>query len=368
MAERQRRRNEDNEDNGSGGRRPPKIQNIGQAPFSNPVQPVQPVQPVIQPFVFTFDDNTDNIKNYSIKTDRTIGSTPLVIGYDVSVVPPARITAKFVESDATAAFMATEGRVYHALSNQPHPNMFNVRCCLRASDGKERTYVISDAGYGDLQSYMRSRQDSPLPEAQALTLFSQLVDALVYCHRNRIVLRDMKLSKVMFSDANHTRIVITDLTNAIIMPVSVNVVHDQQGSPAYVAPEVLSGRPYDPFKTDIWSLGVMLFVLLSGRYPFRDARPSVLFRKITVGPIEVPEDFPPAARALVIQMLSRDPALRPTIQQIKDNLWVSGGVAAAPVAVPVPQTVAPVAAPVAAEEDDDDEDYSRDVPEWEPNE
>jgi serine/threonine protein kinase len=346
-----------NEDENHGGERPPKIQRV------NPVQPVQPVQPPINL------DDMDNIKHYTINTLRTIGCTPLVMGYDVSVVPPARITAKFVESDATAAFMATEGRVYHALSNQPHPNMPHIRCCLTASDGEQRSYVISDAYFGDLQSHMRSLQGSPLSEARVLSLFSQMVDALVYCHSNRIVLRDMKLGKVMFSDANHTRIVIADLTNAIIMPVSVNVVHDQQGSPAYVAPEVLSGRPHDPFKTDIWSLGVMLFVLLSGRYPFRDPRPAVLFRLITIGPIEVPEDFPPAARALVIQMLSRDPTLRPTIQQIRDNLWVSGGVAAAPVVVPAPQSIAPVATPVAAEQDeeDDEEDYSRGVPEWEPN-
>ena len=356
MAERRRK----NEDENHGGERPPKIQRV------NPVQPVQPVQPPVQPPINL--DDMDNIKHYRINTLRTIGgSTPLVMGYDVSIVPPERITVKFVESVATPAFMATEGRLYHALSNQPHPNMPRVRSCLRASDGKERAYVVFDAYFGDLQSYMRSRQDSPLPEAQVLSLFSQLVVALVYCHSNRIALRDMKLGKVMFSDAEHTRIVIADLTNAGFMPVSVNVVHDKQGSPAYVAPEILSGRPYDPFKADIWSLGVMLFVLLSGRYPFMDSRPAVLFRKITNGPIDIPETFPPAARDLVIQMLSRNPALRPTIQEIKDNLWVSGGVAAAPVVVPAPQAIAPVAALVAAEEDNDEEDYSRGVPEWKPD-
>jgi serine/threonine protein kinase len=270
----------------------------------------------------------DNISRYSINTLKTIGDTPLVMGYDVSVVPPERITAKYVESSATAAFMATEGRVYHALSNQPHPHMPHVRCCLRASDGKERSYVISDAYFGDLQSYMRSLQleESHLPEAQALCLFSQLVDALVYCHSNRIVLRDMKLGKVMFSDANHTRIVIADLTNAVIMPVSVNVVHDQQGSPAYVAPEVLSGRPYDPFKTDIWSLGIMMFVLLTGRYPFRDVRPSVLFHKIANGLIEFPADSSVSTETknLVLYMLTRNPALRPSIEEIRKSLVISG--------------------------------------------
>ena len=271
-------------------------------------------------------DDCDNILRYSINTLKTIGCTPLVIGYDVSVVPPARITAKYVESAATAEFMATEGRVYHALSNQPHPHMPRIRCCLRASDGKQRSYVISDAYFGDMQSCMRARQYSPFPEVQALGLFSQLVDALVYCHSNRIVLRDMKLGKVMFSDANHTSIVIADLTNAIIMPASVNVVYDQQGSPAYVAPEILTGRPYDPFKADIWSLGVMFYVLLFGIYPFRDARPAVLFQKITNGTIEFPPEstVPINTKKLVLCMLSRNPALRPSIAEIRQSLVISG--------------------------------------------
>ena len=130
----------------------------------------------------------------------------------------------------------------------------------------------------------------------------------------------------MFSDANHTSIVIADLTNAIIMPASVNVVYDQQGSPAYVAPEILSGRPYDPFKADIWSLGVMFYVLLFGIYPFRDARPAVLFKKITTGPIEFPPEstVPINTKKLVLCMLSRNPALRPSIAEIRQSLVISG--------------------------------------------
>ena len=274
-------------------------------------------------------NNMDNIKTYSINTTRKIGITPLVIGYDVSVVPPARITVKFVEFIDTNAFMDTEGRLYYILSNELHENMPNVRCCLRASDGNQRSYVIFNPYYGDLYSYMRSRNGVLLPEVQAISLFSQLVDALVYCHTHRIVLRDMKLGKIMFSDANHTRIVIADLTNAIILNQSVNMVYDQCGSPSYVAPEILSGQPYDPFKSDIWSLGVMLFVLLSGKYPFQDPTPIGLFHKITCGPIDVPLHFPDEARYLVLQMLSRNPAQRPSIAEIRQNIWVNSGVAGA---------------------------------------
>jgi len=341
-----KRKNDGN--SGNGGRPPKKPTGASGASAASAASAATQLNEVINL------EDMDHIVTFSIHTLKTIERTPLVIGYDVSTVPPGRITAKYVESTNRHAFMTTEGRVYYVLSNHPHPNMPQVLRCLQASDGKERTYIIFLPYFGVLKSYLNTHKDQPLSEAEVLNLFSQLVAAVEYCHRNRIALRDMKLEKVMFSDPEHTRIVIADLTNAVVMPASVNVVHDQQGSPAYVAPEILSGRPYDPFKADIWSLGVMLFVLLSGgNYPFRDPRPAMLFRKITNGPIEVPTDFPVNARDLVLQMLTRNPAFRPSIEDIRQSLWVSGGGAggagiAVPVAVPIAVPIAvPVDVPVA---------------------
>ena len=218
--------------------------------------------------------------------------------------------------------MEGEGEIYYKLHSQPHPNMPTIRACLRASDGKERSYVIFDPYYGDLQSYLKSNE---LPVSKAQTFFAQLVDAVDYCHTHNISLRDMKLGKVMFANKQQTHLVIADLTNARMLHPDVRIVYDKQGSPAYVAPEVLTQGSYDSFKADIWSLGVMLYILLTKRYPFRDVCPAALLQKITREPIDIPATVPAEAKAVLLQMMNRNPAFRPSIHNIKQLQWVVYG-------------------------------------------
>lgn len=271
----------------------------------------------------------DNIKHYSIETNKPIGCTPLVSGYDVSVVPPRPITCKLVEFVNTNAFLEDEGRLYYSLLNDPHPNMPNIEACLRASDGPRRSYVIFKNYYGDLQSFMRNleKEDGVLEESKLQSFFSQLVDAVEYCHTHHISLRDMKLGKIMFSNEQQTKLVIADLSNAQLLHPDVRFVYDQRGSPAYVAPEVLTRRPCDPYKTDIWSLGIILYVLATKSYPFRDIHPAKLFQKITSEPLDIPASVPAEAKELLLQMLNRNPVFRPTIQNIKQMPWVVRGAA-----------------------------------------
>jgi hypothetical protein len=264
----------------------------------------------------------DNIKHYSINTHKKIGCTPLVSGLDNSVKPHHLLTCKYVEKVNTDEFMAGEGQIYNTLHSQPHPNMPTIRACLRASDGKERSYVIFDPYYGDLQSYLKSNE---LSVFKAQAFFAQLVDAVDYCHTNNISLRDMKLGKVMFANKQQTHLVIADLTNARMLHPDVRIVYDKQGSPAYVAPEVLTQGSYDSFKADIWSLGVMLYVLVTKSYPFRDASPAALLQKITRESIDIPATVPVEAKAILLQMMNRNPAFRPSIHHIKQLPWVVRG-------------------------------------------
>ena len=118
-----------------------------------------------------------------------------------------------------------------------------------------------EAYHGDLHTYVRSK--GYLVEPLARTLFMQIAAAVCHCHHNAIVLRDMKLGKLMFGDAECTRVVVADMDGAQVLSRGESVLHDQRGSPAYVAPEVLACRPYDGPSADMWSLGVILYVLLS---------------------------------------------------------------------------------------------------------
>ena len=280
-----------------------------------------------------FTDRLISIGGFTINLGtRRIGKTQLVMGYNTTTLPtPTRVTVLYVKLNDVNVFIVNEGRVYNFIRNQPHINMPHIQRLLRAGNGDDvgSLYVISNAYFGDLHSHvqMLSRHNSIIPFDLSRSLFSQMIDAVSYCHNNRITLRDMKLGNVMYSDETRTRIIIADLTNSTLMPPSVNLVYDQKGSPAYVAPEILYQQPYNPFKADIWSLGVMAYILFCGKFPFRDENPVVLFQKITNGTISIPPEFPIEAREVVLRMLTRNPAIRPSIEQVQ-SLWAavaSGG-------------------------------------------
>lgn len=103
-----------------------------------------------------------------------------------------------------------------------------------------------------------------------------------------------------------------------------DLLSDRRGCPAYVAPEVLrSGRAYSGKAADIWSLGVLLYTMLVGRYPFNDAEHVSLFAKISRGHFAVPEGLSPRARCLVKALLRREPGERPDAEDVLRHPWLT---------------------------------------------
>lgn len=123
------------------------------------------------------------------------------------------------------------------------------------------------------------------------------------------------------------------------------LLHTTCGTPNYVAPEVLSDQGYDGKKADVWSCGVILYVLLAGFLPFDESTIVALFAKIQSADFTYPSWFSTEVRSLLDQMLVADPHSRISIANIKNHPWFIGpDGAAAPVSAP---TIAPSAAPTA---------------------
>lgn len=98
---------------------------------------------------------------------------------------------------------------------------------------------------------------------------------------------------------------------------------DKHGCPAYVAPEILAsvnGR-YSGRAADCWSLGVILYTMLVGRYPFHDADPSLLFGKIRRGLFQIPNSVTPIAKCLIKSLLRKDPDERLTAEDLLASSW-----------------------------------------------
>ncbi|KAJ7962760.1 Non-specific serine/threonine protein kinase [Quillaja saponaria] len=103
------------------------------------------------------------------------------------------------------------------------------------------------------------------------------------------------------------------------------LLHTQCGTPAYVAPEVLRKKGYDGSKTDIWSCGVILFVLLTGHLPFEDENVMRMYRKVFKAEYELPEGVSMDAKKLISKLLVADPAKRYSIPEIIQCPWFQNG-------------------------------------------
>ncbi len=103
-----------------------------------------------------------------------------------------------------------------------------------------------------------------------------------------------------------------------------DVLTDKHGCPAYVSPEILeSTNGYSGRAADMWSLGVMLYTMLFGRYPFHDNEPSALFSKIRSGHFILPDTVSSKAKCLLRAILRKDPTERLNAQEVLEHPWFS---------------------------------------------
>ncbi|CAG2120120.1 unnamed protein product [Medioppia subpectinata] len=188
--------------------------------------------------------------------------------------------------------------------------------------GKEQTYVLFSRSYGDLHLYVRSRKR--LRESEAIHLFHQIVTIVADCHTNGIILRDLKLRKFIFANKERTQLKLETLEDAAVLDDSEDdMLSDKHGCPAYVSPEILSTSvgSYSARQADCWSLGVMLYTMLVGRYPFHDMNPSLLFSKIRRGTYVIPDSLSQHAKCLIRSLMRIEPTERLSAEDILSHRW-----------------------------------------------
>ncbi|CAI4212963.1 unnamed protein product [Parascedosporium putredinis] len=175
--------------------------------------------------------------------------------------------------------------------------------------------VLEYAG-GELFDYIV--QNGRMKEAEARRFFQQMICAVEYCHRHKIVHRDLKPENLLLDDNLNVKIADFGLSNIMT---DGNFLKTSCGSPNYAAPEVIGGKLYAGPEVDVWSCGVILYVLLAGRLPFDDDHIPSLFAKIAKGAYTIPQWMPTGAVNLIKKMLVVNPVQRVTIEDIKDDPW-----------------------------------------------
>ncbi|XP_044604359.1 tribbles homolog 3 isoform X1 [Equus asinus] len=187
--------------------------------------------------------------------------------------------------------------------------------------GTRHLYAFFPRPHGDMHSLVRRRRRLPEPEAAAL--FRQMAATVAHCHQHGLVLRDLQLRRFVFTDRERMKLVLENLEDACVLSGPDDSLCDKHACPAYVGPEILSSRPsYSGKAADVWSLGVVLFTMLAGHYPFQDSEPILLFGKIRRGVFVLPAGLSAPARCLIRCLLRREPAERLTAAGILLHPWL----------------------------------------------
>ncbi|MED6121148.1 CBL-interacting serine/threonine-protein kinase 11 [Stylosanthes scabra] len=155
--------------------------------------------------------------------------------------------------------------------------------------------------------------------------FHQLISAVGYCHSRGVFHRDLKPENLLLDEHGNLKVSDFGLSALRDQIHPDGLLHTLCGTPAYVAPEILSKRGYDGAKVDVWSCGVVLFVLTAGYLPFNDPNLMVMYKKIYRGEFRCPRWMSPDLKRFLRKLLDVNPNTRITVDEMKEDPWFRKG-------------------------------------------
>lgn len=164
-----------------------------------------------------------------------------------------------------------------------------------------------------------------LKHDDARRYFQQLVSAVDYCHSRGVCHRDLKPENLLLDENGNLKVSDFGLSALAQSKHQDGLLHTTCGTPAYVAPEVINRKGYDGIKADIWSCGVILYVLLAGFLPFRDSNLMEMYRKIGKAEFKFPNWFASDVRRLLSKILDPNPKTRISLAKIMESSWFKKG-------------------------------------------
>lgn len=209
---------------------------------------------------------------------------------------------------------SSDGAVQWIYTGRVKRRLILVLDCVHAHE-----FCPRYSAYVNLQKYVQLHKFS---EIEALTVFYEIVKVVEQLHQRNIIHRDLKLNNIVLNRRTN-KVVITNFFLAKHLNSEDDNLYDQRGSPAYISPDVLAGKPYKGKPSDVWALGVILFTIVFGKFPFLDTTPSALFKKIRQAEYTIPLDSrtcSPETIQLIRSMLTLNPTERFTASEIRTDI------------------------------------------------
>ncbi|XP_048393533.1 MAP/microtubule affinity-regulating kinase 3a isoform X4 [Stegostoma tigrinum] len=199
-----------------------------------------------------------------------------------------------------------------------HPNIVKLFEVIETE--KTLYLVIEYASGGEVFDYLVAH--GRMKEKEARAKFRQIVSAVQYCHQKQIVHRDLKAENLLLDADMNIKIADFGFSNEFTVGSKLDTFC---GSPPYAAPELFQGKKYDGPEVDVWSLGVILYTLVSGSLPFDGQNLKELRERVLRGKYRIPFYMSTDCENLLKRFLVLNPSKRGTLEQIMKDRWINAG-------------------------------------------
>ncbi|XP_072956013.1 CBL-interacting protein kinase 9-like [Typha angustifolia] len=198
-----------------------------------------------------------------------------------------------------------------------HPNVVQL---YEVMASKTKIYMVVEFVDGG-ELFDKIVSSGRLKEEEARRYFQQIINAVDYCHSRGVYHRDLKPENLLLDSYGVLKVSDFGLSAFAPQIKEDGLLHTACGTPNYVAPEVLNDKGYDGKASDVWSCGVILFVLMAGYLPFDEPGLPALYKKICQANFVCPSWFSAGAKKLIKRILDPNPNMRITIPEILEDEW-----------------------------------------------
>ncbi|XP_070156321.1 serine/threonine-protein kinase SIK3 isoform X1 [Polyergus mexicanus] len=249
--------------------------------------------------------------------EKTIGKGNFaVVKMATHVVTKSKVAIKIIDkTKLNEENLAKIFREVHIMKRLRHPHIIRL---YQVMETEKMIYLVTEYAPGG-EIFDHLVRNGRMPEPEARRIFRQIVLAVRYLHQQRVVHRDLKAENLLLDADNNIKLADFGFSNEYTPGVPLNT---WCGSPPYAAPEIFEGKHYDGPRADVWSLGVVLYVLVCGALPFDGPTMQLLRSVVVSGKFRIPFFMSADCEKLIRHMLVVEPERRLSISQILTHSWM----------------------------------------------